>query len=81
MNALTYEIRSAAALVAGTRPAKSATKTQGFWARMWDALVEARMRQAEREIRMHIHLVPADVLRESGFFANYKNAEKLPFMK
>ena len=35
MNALTYEIRSAAAL-AGARPVKSATK--GFWARAWDAL-------------------------------------------
>ena len=79
MNALTYEIRSAAALVAGTRPAKSATK--GFWARVWDALIEARMRQAEREIRMHLYLVPESVLRESGYFANYKNADKLPFVK
>jgi hypothetical protein len=79
MNALTYEMRSAAAAVTAAAPRKTATKT--IWARIWDALVEARMRQAEREIRMHIHLVPADVLRESGFYANYKNAEKLPFVK
>jgi hypothetical protein len=79
MNALTYEMRSAAAAVTAPAPRKTATKT--IWARMWDALIEARMRQAEREIRMHIHLVPADVLRESGFFANYKNADKLPFVK
>jgi hypothetical protein len=79
MNALTYEMRSAAAAVTAAAPRKTATKT--IWARIWDALVEARMRQAEREIRMHIHLVPADVLRESGFYANYKTAEKLPFVK
>jgi uncharacterized membrane protein len=78
MNALTYEMRSAAAAVTAA-PRNTATKT--IWARLWDALIEARMRQAEREIRMHIHLVPADVLRESGFFANYRNAEKLPFVK
>ncbi len=79
MNALTYEMRSAAAAVTAAAPRKTATKT--IWARIWDALVEARMRQAEREIRMHIHLVPADVLRESGFYANYNTAEKLPFVK
>jgi hypothetical protein len=52
MNALTYEIRSAAAAVAAAKPARPATK--GFWHRVWDGLVEARMRQAEREIRQHI---------------------------
>lgn len=80
MNALTYEIRSAAAL-AGVRPVKSATRAKGFWARAWDALIEARMRQAERELRMHLHLIPADVLRESGLLARYKDADKLPFVK
>ena len=79
MNALTYEMRSAAAAVASATPRNTATKT--IWARLWDALIEARMRQAEREIRMHLHLIPADVLRESGFFANYRNADKLPFVK
>ena len=79
MNALTYEIRSAAAAVGAATPRETATKS--IWARLWDALIEARMRQAEREIRMHLHLIPADVLRESGFFANYKSADKLPFVK
>ena len=79
MNALTYEMRSAAAAVAVATPRNTATKS--IWARLWDALIEARMRQAEREIRMHLHLIPADVLRDSGFFANYKDANKLPFVK
>lgn len=79
MNALTYEMRSAAATVASATPRNAATKS--IWARLWDALIEARMRQAEREIRMHLHLIPADVLRQSGLFANYKDANKLPFVK
>jgi hypothetical protein len=82
MNALTYEIRNAAALVAATRPVKPAsTEAKGFMARLWDAFVESRMRQAEREIRMHLHLIPEDVLAKSGYAATYKDADKLPFVK
>jgi hypothetical protein len=73
MNALTYEMRSAAAAVA--KPATS------VWTRIWDALIESRMRQAEREIRQHIHLIPADVLAEMNFRPTYKDAKKLPFVK
>ena len=79
MNALTYEIRSAAAAVNATKPVHTSTK--GFFARVLDAMIESRMRQADREIRKHIHLVPADVLAQSGFLANYKDANKLPFVK
>lgn len=79
MNALTYEIRSAAAAVSASQPVAPATKS--IWTRLWDALIESRMRQAEREIRQHLHLVPADVLARSGFAATYKDAGKLPFVK
>jgi hypothetical protein len=81
MNALTYEIRNAATLVAGTKTPKSATEAKGFWARVWDAMIEARMRQAEREIRMHLHLIPADVLAQSGLSRTLKDSGKLPFVK
>lgn len=83
MNAMTYEIRNAAALVAGDRAPKAATEanTKGFWARFWDGLIEARMRQAHREIRNHLHLVPADVLAQSGLAATYKDAGELPLVK
>jgi hypothetical protein len=76
MNALTYEMRSAAAAVA--KPAQPATSV---WTRIWDALIESRMRQAEREIRQHIHLIPADVLAEMNFRPTYKDAKKLPFVR
>jgi hypothetical protein len=78
MNALTYDLRTAAA---SAKTAGTAKPAKGFWARFYDALVEARMRQAEREIRMHLHLVPQDVLKQNGYAANYKAAEKLPFVK
>jgi hypothetical protein len=76
MTALTYDLRKAAASVKAATPAK-----KGFWARALDALIEARMRQAEREIRLHRHLVPASLLSEVGLKASYKDAGKLPFVK
>lgn len=79
MNALTHEIRSAAAAVTPSKPVAPTTKS--IWTRLLDAMIESRLRQAEREIRQHLHLVPADVLARSGFAATYKDAGKLPFMK
>jgi hypothetical protein len=78
MNALTYDLRTAAAT---SRKVQTATPKKGFWARTLDALIEARMRQAEREIRMHAHLLPANVLAQSGYRATYHDAGKLPFVK
>jgi hypothetical protein len=52
---------------------------KGFFARFYAALVEARMRAAMRELAMHRHLIPADVLKESGYTATLDN--KYPFTK
>ena len=76
MTALTYDLREAAATTKAAKPA-----TKGFWMRTLDALIEARMRQAECEIRLHRHLVPASALAELGLNASYKDANKLPFVK
>ena len=38
--------------------AKAAVPQKGWFARIMDALVEARMEQARREIRMHTQLLP-----------------------
>ena len=76
MTALTYDLRKAAATVKAAEAVK-----KGFWRRFLDALIEARMRQAEREIRLHRGLIPARLLAENGFKANYKDAGKLPFVK
>ena len=83
MNAVTYDIRNAAAAVATAKPAPAAAPTakKSIWARFWDAMIDARLHQADRIVRQHLYLVPQDVLRETGYLANYKDAEKLPFVK
>jgi hypothetical protein len=73
MTAITYGRISAAAEQA--RPAK------GFWANWYDRLVEARMRQAEREIRNHLGYVPEDVLKSAGYPATLEQSKELPFVR
>jgi hypothetical protein len=66
MTAVTYSPKFAPAAAAPAKAGKS------FWTRVWDRIVEARMRQVEREIRMHLSYLPAETL------AQYRD---LPFMK
>ena len=65
-----------------TAPAQSRGKSgMGFLARFYAALVEARMRAALREIAMHRHLIPEDVLKQSGYVATLTNDRAYPFTK
>jgi hypothetical protein len=48
-----------------------------FFTRIYDAMIKARARQAEIEIRRHTNLVPNGV----RFKATYTSAKKLPFIK
>ncbi len=45
---------------------EAAPAKKGVFARFYNALMEARMRAAMREIRMHQHLLPDDVTRNLG---------------
>jgi hypothetical protein len=54
MVAVTY---GAARIAAASLAAKAKPKGKGFFARLLDAMIEARMRQARREIAMHRHLM------------------------
>ena len=49
--------------------------------RFFRAVAEARTRQAEIEVRRHLALIPKSSLARAGVKANYKDAEKLPFVK
>jgi hypothetical protein len=75
MAAITY---GTAAVGGATRATKSKAG-KGFWARFYDRLVEARMRQAHREIRRHLHLLP-DYVEYDGTSFTYR-PEKLPFVR
>ena len=58
-------------------PEKQNVRSQGFFARLHAAFVEARMRAAMRELARHRHLIPADVLKEAGYGA--ASANDYPF--
>jgi hypothetical protein len=79
MTAVTHDLRIAAA----TRPSSKARTPakKGFFACVLDAMIESRMRQVEREIRMYTHLVPEDRLAKAGIRATLKNDKELPFVK
>jgi hypothetical protein len=49
--------------------------------RFFNALAEARARQAEVEIRKHLALIPKSSLARAGLKADYVNAKTLPFVK
>jgi hypothetical protein len=51
-----------------------------FW-RIYDAFVEARMRAAMRELRTHRHLIPEDMLKQSGYQATADNDGAYPFTR
>jgi hypothetical protein len=53
MVAVTY---GTARIAAASPAVKAQPKGKGFFARLLDAMVEARMQQANREIAMHQHL-------------------------
>jgi hypothetical protein len=56
---LRYSGPLAEATSSTTAPAAAASR-KGLFARFYDALIEARMRQAMRELALHRHLMPED---------------------
>jgi hypothetical protein len=49
--------------------------------RFFNALIEARTRQAEIEIRKHLSQVPRSTLAKAGVKATYRDSAALPFVK
>ncbi|HEY4863235.1 MAG TPA: hypothetical protein VIH65_03905 [Xanthobacteraceae bacterium] len=49
--------------------------------RFFNAVAEARMRQAEIEVRKHLSLVPRSTLAKAGVKATYDDSGTLPFVK
>jgi hypothetical protein len=52
-----------------------------LFSRLFNAVAEARMRQAEIEIRKHLSLVPRSTLAKAGVKATYADSGALPFVK
>lgn len=80
MAAITYGTALSGKSTARAISTASAVSGKGFWSRFFDKLVEARMRQAQREIKQHMHLLP-DYVEFDGVKFSYKNANELPFVR
>ena len=79
MTAVTFSPALTPVAKAAAKPA--AKEQKGFWTRVWNRIVEARMRQVEREIRMHLNYIPTRTLEEAGYFSSLSNDRELPFVK
>jgi len=64
-----------------TLPETRKVSVKSLFARAYAALIEARMRAAMRELAMHRHLVPQDVLKTAGYVASIDNDSAYPFTK
>jgi hypothetical protein len=64
-----------------TLPETRKVSPKGLFSRIYNAIVEARMRAALRELAMHRHLVPDDVLKAAGYSASQNNDGAYPFTK
>ncbi|MGD9920548.1 MAG: hypothetical protein AB7V13_03750 [Pseudorhodoplanes sp.] len=71
---------SAKVPVAKAPVAKANLAGNGLFARLWAAFVEARMRQAEREIALHRHLLPGQ-FQAAGERLAPRSEKELPFVR
>ena len=79
MVAVTYGVaRVPAAPANKTAPAKAGAPAKSWFARVLNALIEARMEQARREIRMHTQLLPYS-LDERGNRLIKTDSGNMPF--
>jgi hypothetical protein len=62
-------------------PETRKVSAKSVFARFYAALIESRMRAAMREIAMHRHLVPEDVLKKTGYAASLSDDSAFPFTK
>ncbi len=76
MAAVTYGAHSA------IETAKPASKTKGKNAlmRFFEMIMEARMRQAMRELALHRHLLPGE-FEVAGSKISSRNEDSLPFVR
>ena len=67
--------------LSGPLPAVRNAPAKGFFARFMDALIEARMRKAMREIEQYRHLTPSHLLKSSGYQATANDDGAFPFTR
>lgn len=79
MTTVTFNIGSSS----GALPAApTAKKARGFWRRAYDAMVQARLRQAELELARYREVLPAEPVKDAGHRpAGIRRMGALPFVR
>lgn len=77
MSTITYDTAVTAKTAAASKPAAG---RKGFWARAFDRLVEARMRQAMAEVRRYGLVLPRE-LEDAGLSGSAQDRNALPFTR
>jgi hypothetical protein len=81
MAAITYGSHTPAHTAsAETKSAPKSAPKAGFFARLWTAMMEARMKQAMSELRLHSHLLPAEY-EIAGNRVIRKTEDQIPFVR
>ena len=79
MTTATFNIGSSSGATAAVTNAK---RRPGFWRRAYDAMVQARLRQAEYELARYREVVPADPVKDAGYRpAGIRGIGALPFVR
>lgn len=61
--------------------AATAPKRAGFFKRVLDAMIEARMRQAAYELNRYRHLIPQDEVAKAGYRVSLTSDAAMPFTR
>jgi hypothetical protein len=80
MTAITVGTAAVSIPVKAPTASKASTAKPGLFARVWAAFVESRMRQAEREIALHRHLLPGQ-FQAVGERLAPRSEKELPFSR
>jgi inactivated superfamily I helicase len=81
MSTATLTMKAPTVPTAGAVAAKAKAQRKRWLQRFYDALVEARMRQARREIARYLSTVPQDDVRAAGLRVGLKDDAALPFTR
>jgi hypothetical protein len=65
----------------GLAPSAKALAThKGLFRRLYDRMIEARMRQAQDVLERHSHLIPHE-LEQAGWKVSERSEDSLPFVR
>lgn len=62
-------------------PLARAREKQSFFARFYNGMLEARMRQAMRELALHGHYLSPDMVKDGGYKVTVTDDSALPFTR